>query len=374
MNLADLLQIDRAGFPEHLKGAVPVPQNGLRTGDPGVIVTENTGVFLISRRIGGNFSQLYMVAGVGRCEQDDAVPGVKPFLHAFQRFLRLSVIQADSGHDTHSLRLNVDLPLVIHMASDRPAVRVIGTDKPSAVPSGSLYRLVHILYGLSDIGSFFRQVQGVTEPGVFLSVFDKHGGYENTFGNRPLAGTEGLKAFAGLRGKTVQVQAVVPVCPADLRQTVRTQMGSGEAYASAQMLHQRSRPGRIAVKSAFLVQNGEIPGFPYVGGCTGNQPERIVIKSAADVRISLFGKRLILVVCASVLKLCAGNIQDALPRTGGDQVDKAQQILAGIPESHSPAQPALKIAGTAAHIKGDHALILIPHIHKPVQFFIIRFD
>ncbi len=140
------------------------------------------------------------------------------------------------------------------------------------------------------------------------------------------------------------------------------------------MLHQRSRPGRIAVKSAFLVQNGEIPGFPYVGGGTGNQPERIVIEAAADVRVPLFGKGLILVVCASVLKLCAGNIQDALPCTGGDQVDKAQQILAGIPESHSPAQPALKIAGAAAHIKGDHALVLIPHIHKPVQFFIISFD
>ena len=50
-------------------------------------------------------------------------------------------------------------------------------------------------------------------------------------------------------------------------------------------------------------------------------------------------------------------------------MDKAQQILAGIAKSHAPAHAALKIAGRAAHVKGDHALILVPDVHHAVKLF-----
>ena len=57
-------------------------------------------------------------------------------------------------------------------------------------------------------------------------------------------------------------------------------------------------------------------------------------------------------------------------RAGRDQVDKAQQVLAGIAEAHPPPGAALVVAGRAAHVEGDHALVLVPDIDHPVQLFV----
>ena len=52
-----------------------------------------------------------------------------------------------------------------------------------------------------------------------------------------------------------------------------------------------------------------------------------------------------------------------------DAENKAQQILAGIAEAHTAADAALKHGGGPAHIEGDHALVRIPDVHHPIQFF-----
>ena len=75
-------------------------------------------------------------------------------------------------------------------------------------------------------------------------------------------------------------------------------------------------------------------------------------------------------VGTAVLKLGGSNVQNAFPCAGRDHVDEAQQILTGIPEPHAAADAALVIAGTAAHVEGDHALILVPQAHHPVQLFL----
>ena len=75
-------------------------------------------------------------------------------------------------------------------------------------------------------------------------------------------------------------------------------------------------------------------------------------------------------VGAAVLELGGGNVQNALPRPGGDDVHKAKQVLTAVPEAHAAAGAALVVAGRAAHVEGDHALILVPEVHHAVQLFL----
>ena len=170
--------------------------------------------------------------------------------------------------------------------------------------------------------------------------------------------------------EAVQVQAVVPVGPADQRQAVGAQMGMGVAEAPAQMLHQGLCSGHVVVKGNRLVQDRPVTGLPQIGGGARNEPERVIVEAAAHVAVALFGQGLVLVVGTAVLKLGGSNVQNALPCAGRDHVDEAQQILTGIPEPHAAADAALVIAGTAAHVEGDHALILVPKAHHPVQLFL----
>ena len=79
-------------------------------------------------------------------------------------------------------------------------------------------------------------------------------------------------------------------------------------------------------------------------------------------------------VGAAVGELGGGNVQNALPRAGGDQMHKAEQILTGIAEAHAAAGAALIIAGRAAHVEGDHALVLVPGIDHAVELFIAALD
>ena len=71
---------------------------------------------------------------------------------------------------------------------------------------------------------------------------------------------------------------------------------------------------------------------------------------------------------AAIRELCGGDVQNSFPRALRDQVDEAKQILTGVSKSHPPSNSGLVIRGASGHIKGDHALILIPDIDHPVHF------
>ena len=107
---------------------------------------------------------------------------------------------------------------------------------------------------------------------------------------------------------------------------------------------------------------------------SGDKPEGIVVESRSDVGVAPLGQRLILVIGAAVRKLGCGDVQNAASCPVRNQMDKAQQILAGVPEAHAAAETAFVIAGAPAHIKGYHALVLVPDIHQPVQTVIGRGD
>ena len=127
--------------------------------------------------------------------------------------------------------------------------------------------------------------------------------------------------------EAVEVQAVVPVGPADERQTVGAEMGTGIAEAAAQMLQQRLGKAGIVVKIHLLVQNAPVPGLAEIGVRSGDEPEGIVVKAAADGEIAFLREGLVLVIGAAVRKLGGGDVQDALARALRDHVQESRKPI-----------------------------------------------
>ena len=123
-----------------------------------------------------------------------------------------------------------------------------------------------------------------------------------------------------------------------------------------------------------MLQNGKVPRLADISVSTGNQPQRVIIEAAAHIVVAPFCQRLVLMIGGAVRPLDGGNVDDAFPGTLRRHVDKTQQILAAVPEPHAPSGTGLKVAGTAAHIKGDHALVLVPGVHHTVELLVAAFQ
>ena len=136
------------------------------------------------------------------------------------------------------------------------------------------------------------------------------------------------------------------------------------------MLKKRLGKSGVVVKIDALVQNAPVAGLAQIGVRPGDQPQRIVVEAAAHGEVALFRQRLILVIGAAVRELGRGDVEDALTRTPGNHMYKAQQILARIAEAHPAPHAGLEIAGRAAHVEGDHALVLVPDVDHAVELFL----
>ena len=170
----------------------------------------------------------------------------------------------------------------------------------------------------------------------------------------------------------VQVQTVVPVCSSDKRKAVRSFMGSDKIKGTFQVFHKGNCCGHIVVKRHLFFQNRKISGFTDIGVYCSDKPQRIVVESASDIGISLFGQGLILVVSAAVWKLCGSNVNDTVSCPLWNKMEESQKVLAGITESHASADAGFIIRSRPGHIKGYHTLILVPDIHHAVYFIIRR--
>ena len=111
-------------------------------------------------------------------------------------------------------------------------------------------------------------------PLPIAAIFHEHARNEHALSHGALAGAGDLEALARVLREAVQVQAVVPVGPADQGQAVGAQMGMGVAEAPAQMLHQGLCSGHVVVKGNRLVQDRPVTGLPQIGGGARNEPER----------------------------------------------------------------------------------------------------
>ena len=142
--------------------------------------------------------------------------------------------------------------------------------------------------------------------------------------------------------------------------------------AAAHVLQQRHFRAGHVVEGGGVLQNGEISRFLHIGADRAHQPQGIVIEAAANVIVAPLGQGLVLMVGGAVGKLDGGDVNDPLPCPVGNNVHEAVKILTGIPEAHAPSGAGLVIGSGAAHIEGDHALILMPDVHHPVQLLVIR--
>lgn len=77
-----------------------------------------------------------------------------------------------------------------------------------------------------------------------------------------------------------------------------------------QMLKQRLFGSLFAVKRHWLIQDLIITRLFDVCRHCRDQPQQGIVKSTSNIRISLPGQRLVLMICTSILKLCGCNIEE----------------------------------------------------------------
>ena len=138
--------------------------------------------------------------------------------------------------------------------------------------------------------------------------------------------------------------------------------------ADFQVLQQRNLRTGLVVKGDGLLQDAEIAGFPDIGHGAEDEPQRVVVETAANVVVAALGKGLVLMVTTAVRELGRSNVDDALAGPFRNHMHDTGKVLVGIPETHAPADAALEVAGAPAEEEGNHALILVPDIHRAVQF------
>ena len=222
-------------------------------------------------------------------------------------------------------------------------MRIVSAKEPFSVPAGRTDSLVHLFDGFPGTGSLVRLILDLGELCILFAVLYEHTADEDRLRNRSLGRTEGLEGFARMFGEAVEIQAVVPVCAPDQRQTVRPQMREREVKRSLQMLHERCRSRPVVVVGNLLVENRIVAGLTRIGADSRNQPQRVIIETGADACIALLGQRLILMICRAVLKLCRSDIDDSLSCALRDQMYETKQILAGIAEAHAASDTGLEV-------------------------------
>ena len=84
--------------------------------------------------------------------------------------------------------------------------------------------------------------------------------------------------------------------------------------------------GNVIIRDGFI-KDREVSGFLDVGDGAKEEPERIVIKTAADVVVAALGEGLVLMVAAAVRELSCGNVQDALTGPFRNLVHEANKVL-----------------------------------------------
>ena len=166
---------------------------------------------------------------------------------------------------------------------------------------------------------------------------DEHAGDQHALGDPALSGLRRLEGFIRIDGVAVQIQAVVPVRPADQGKPVGSQVVDHVSEGTAQVLEETPHAVGIVVEGNLFLEDRPIAGLLEVGAGGQDQPERIVVEVSSDRGVASLGQRLVLVVGAAVLLLDGGHVQDPLSGSLGDLMHATQQILVGIPEAQAPA-------------------------------------
>ena len=109
MDFTDILDVSRADLTVQVKGAVAVTYHRFGDGNPWVVVTEDTGIFFVSRRIGGNLTKIQVISGVSRLQKNDTVLGFQDVFYGSQSLFGQTLFHADFGKNAEALWLNENL-------------------------------------------------------------------------------------------------------------------------------------------------------------------------------------------------------------------------------------------------------------------------
>ena len=186
VDLRDVLEINRAGLLEDLKGTVSMTDHRFGCRNPRIVVTEDPGVLLISRRVGGDLTELHVIPCIGRLVQYDTVLALEALLHGRECRCGLAILDTDAGHDAHALWLDEDLALLTDVRAHRIRVCIEGTNEPLAVPAGGFDGLDHRSDFLIDGGSLLTKADMTADIRILLSVLHEHAGDEDRFRDRTL--------------------------------------------------------------------------------------------------------------------------------------------------------------------------------------------
>ena len=239
MDFADIFDVGRAGLLVNLKSSVAASDDGFCDRNPWIIVTEDTCVLFISRRIGGNFSKVQIILGIGRLKDHNTVFGIQTLFDRIQSLLGKTFFHTDSCHNAEALRFDKDLTFLAFFGTNFFWFCIICTYKPFSIPAGIQNCLIH------GIDFFFGSVCGCGVPHMtadlceFSAVFYKHTCDKYRLCNRSFGRSCSLEGFSRFCGEAVKVQAVVPVCTSDQWQLVRSEMSGCIFERTAQMLVQR---------------------------------------------------------------------------------------------------------------------------------------
>src|SRR5690554_8107885 len=95
----------------------------------------------------------------------------------------------------------------------------------------------------------------------------------------------------------------------------------------AQMLMQGGNLLRVVIKGHLCLEDTIVAGLLDIPDYRIEEPEKVIIKTAANIDVPSLCQRLVLVVGTAVRKLRGRQIQDPLPDPAGDETDRPQAIL-----------------------------------------------
>ena len=375
-----LFTICRSDLAVVFECLVAVTNKCLCTDDPCVVVAEDTSIFLIAARISRNFTVLDVVLGECRLVQNQTVCRIQILVYALQSLQVCAGLLAAAAHNSKALRFDEDLALFALVRAHLLAEVIIRTQEPFAVPAVIHDVLLHLVDGSLCLCSTSLVALLLAHSHIFRTSVSEQRSNHHRLCNlgililAVLRRSRGLEGFARLVRETGQVDAVVPVCTHCQRQSVRANVFYHVEEALLQVIHHGLCLGLVVVIRYHSVQDGVVAGFLDVCSHRQDHPQRIVGEVAADLVVALLGQRLILVIASAVFQLCRCQVDQTLSCSVRNLVYKAQQVLVGVTESHATADTALEVRCRTGHIKGDHALILIPDVDHAVHLVIRSLD
>ena len=120
---------------------------------------------------------------------------------------------------------------------------------------------------------------------------DEHPGDQHGLRDGALAVAGRLERLVGVGREAVEVQAVVPVGPADQRQPVWPEVLEHVAEGAAQVLQEAGPVVLVVVEGDLLLQGCVVARFFDVPADPQDEPEGVVVEAFADVGVPFFRER-----------------------------------------------------------------------------------